>query len=742
MRARVFVPILRRLGLALFGLGILLGPGRGERAARAQTPSAPPTFPAGVEIITVDAVVLDAQGRPVGGLTRDDFRVFEDNRPQEIVGFEAFSGEPAEEASGSPSAVASNESESRSAGRAFMVLLDDLRIDPERAVSAREAAASFLERSVRDRDEVTLGTTSGDAWWSARIPEGREDLLAVLGRVKGRYVRSSSLDRLTDYEAFWINSHEDSPALASLQPDRPASAPAAAAPPDPNQAGGSIKERVKQRWKDANLCTGTSCDGMVRDLAADVDAQRKARTRAALQAVRRGLEAVAPVHGRKSLLFLSEGFIDDPNTDERGVLAAAREANAAVYFVDVRGLVALSDVGSAGDAEQYTSARDRATSAFENTVLESAGAEALAEDTGGFSVKNSNDLAMGAERIGVESRVFYLLGLHPLPGKSARDWRKLRVEVKRPGLKVRARRGYTLGAGAAADQAARKRGKKGNKDNKDNKGVPDPTVVQALDSAHDATGIPLRVIAYVFEPLPKGATRVVVAAEFDVGAIPAAEKGRGRAGKLDLSIVATHRDTGHEFRFDEVLGIRAPEAGAPTWRAVARELDLPPGVAQVRVVARDPASGALGSVSQRLDVPPGSAFRLSTPVLTDRMEPATGGAKGRPRPDLCAHRVFQAAGGLYLQFEVFGAARTGGRAAPDVTAGLTVRAPDGRVVRHAPPSPIAADPDGRLVRFVGIGLDGLEPGPYDLSLDVRDAASGERLEDHEMFTLVRDAAPR
>ena len=104
--------------------------------------------------------------------------------------------------------------------------------------------------------------------------------------------------------------------------------------------------------------------------------------------------------------------------------------------------------------------------------------------------------------------------------------------------------------------------------------------------------------------------------------------------------------------------------------------------------------------------------------------------------------MFKPAGGLYLQFEVFGAARTPDEAAPKVSAGLTVRTQDGRIVRNAPPSPITADPDGRVVRFVGIGLDGLEEGLYDLSLDVRDGVSGHRLERHEPFTLAREAAAR
>jgi VWFA-related protein len=695
--------------------------------------SSPPTFPAAVELVTVDAVVLDGKGRPVSGLAREDFVLSEDGKPVEISTFEAFAGEPAEAAAAAPAALAGNESGVRSAGRAFAIIVDDLRIPAARVEGARQAAVSFLERSVRDGDEVTLGTTSGDAWWSARIPEGREDLLAVLARVRGRYVESTSLDRMTDYEAFWINAHESSPAMAPLIPNRPGSAPAAAPTPEPNPMGGSIKERVKQRWQDLNLCTGTSCEGMVRDHAADLDGTRRARTQLTLRAVRRGLDALAPVRGRKSLLLLSEGLIDDPDSDLRGVESASREANTAVYFIDTRGLVALPGGGSAADAEPTLPPRDRLTMGFEDAVLESAGASALAEATGGFSVRNTNDLAAGADRIADESRVFYLLGFHPA-GKSTRDWRKLRLEVKRPGLTVRARKGYTLRAAAAPGDA--KPGKKGSK-----RPALDPAVARALDSAHDAADIPLRMMTYVFEPRPNGTTHVLVAAEFDGSRLGVEGKERARAARLELGILVTHRDSGRQLRSDDTMALTIAGGEAPAWRAVARDFELPPGVTQARVVLRDPASGALGSISRRFEVPAAGALRLSTPILTEHIEPATT-AQSRPRPALAVHRVFKPEGQLYCEFEVYGAARAAAQAPPRVVAGLALWTGDGRLVRRAPPTPIAADPDGRVVRLLGMALDGLAEGPYDLVLEVQDEVSGARLLDREPFALARSGGPQ
>ena len=58
--------------------------------ALAQEPRDVPTFSSGTELVTVDAVVLDDHGRPVRGLTSQDFALAEDGKPQAIVSFEPF----------------------------------------------------------------------------------------------------------------------------------------------------------------------------------------------------------------------------------------------------------------------------------------------------------------------------------------------------------------------------------------------------------------------------------------------------------------------------------------------------------------------------------------------------------------------------------------------------------------------------------------------------------------------------
>jgi hypothetical protein len=74
----------------------------------------------------------------------------------------------------------------------------------------------------------------------------------------------------------------------------------------------------------------------------------------------------------------------------------------------------------------------------------------------------------------------------------------------------------------------------------------------------------------------------------------------------------------------------------------------------------------------------------------------------------------------------------------NVTAGFSVWTRDGRLVRRAEPTAIAPDRDGRLVRTIGMAVDGWDEGAYDLVVEVRDEAGGAALEHRETFTLARD----
>ncbi|HVR69707.1 MAG TPA: VWA domain-containing protein [Vicinamibacteria bacterium] len=691
-----------------------------------------PTFSSQVDLVTVDAVVRDGRGELVRGLTADDFLLLEDGRPQPIASFEAFdapapAARPAPPATAGP--VATNRRGAEDRGRPFVLLVDDMSLAPARQEDVRRAIVRFLSDGLRDGDDVIFATTSADAWWSARMSEGREDLEALAGRVRGRNLADTGADAISEWEAFRIVHLEG---IEAGRGGAPGGAPAATFAP-----GSNMMERVRQRYLQRGVCDPLqfpdACYAMVRSRAQQVDARRRNRTRDTLAAVDRAVFALTGLRGRKSLLLLTEGFLNDSDLGlVQEVASRCREANVAVYSLDVRGLMAGLGGMSAADAGTPNAA-ELALMATEQVEFQAAGSVGLAEDTGGFALRNSNDLAGGAVRAAHESRVYYLLGYTPPAGKGPRDWRRLEVKVKRAGLTVRARKGYALrnAAEIAAADAARLAAARGS-------AAPLPVdVARAAGNAGHPDAIPLRAMAYVLDERPGGTVRTVIALEADTRRL-ANLGGDARArAVVTLAIVATHRDSGKTVHVTERVEV---EGGAERdwegWLVLGRELELPPGVNQARVVVRDEFLDRLGALTLRFVVPPPATFRMSTPLLTNRLSGAKRGAPAGPVPG--ARREFPPRGPLYCQFQVFGASGLGGRPAA-VAASVELRRRDGTLVRGTTSSAIAPAEDGRLVRLVAFPLDGMAAGDYDMVVRIEETATGRTGESVEPFRITARA---
>ena len=203
--------------LKTIGFAVLIGVSPGvwaQTAAPKATPSPSPspgmTFPSAIELVTVDAVVTDKRSGAVEGLTRDSFRVFEDGKEQEIASFEAVVLPPAP-----PSApkklrsVSTNQGAENRTGRTFIIVFDDIHLQPFQSSRAKAAIDQFLKNGTRDGDRVTLLASGGGAWWSTRMPEGYKELTALLKRLDGRDIPETGQDRVTEWEAMRIHIYRD-----------------------------------------------------------------------------------------------------------------------------------------------------------------------------------------------------------------------------------------------------------------------------------------------------------------------------------------------------------------------------------------------------------------------------------------------------------------------------------------------------------------------------------------------------
>jgi VWFA-related protein len=686
--------------------------------------AATPTFPSQIEIVTVDAVVVDGKGNPVTGLRREDFLLSQDGVVQPIESFEPVELPSLPETGATPRhpPVAANTRAELRSGRVFAIVFDDMHLSQLQAYRAKQAIAQFLDKGVREGDRVVLMATSGQASWTARMRADRDELLAVMKRLDGRrMLETSNLDRMTDYEAMRIVQYRDT----------------------------SVGQRVMRRFDDAGVLNQPGLSGQdkydtsgaqrygsnvshpyVELRAQEVYDLALTRTKITLQSIERLLEGLGAVKGRKSLILVSEGFILDPTVrDSREVVRAARKANVAIYFLDTRGLEGTSSLYGA-ELGVAPVAQDIGP-LLADLSFEAQGSEELASATGGFTVKNTNDLAGGIVRISNELRAYYLLGYHPPQSLEDGRFHKIEVRVNRKNVEVRARRGYY----------APEPGKPAARPDKDE--TLDPDLRRAVDAPFELDGVPLRMTAYALGETLVGTSKVVVAAEVDLRNM-AFEKQEDRlVDAVDLLLFVTHRETGEVVQYPETLAMRLkPETLERTpWYPLVREFDLGPGAYQAKLVVRDQKGGKLGSVFHSFTVPDRTGFSAATPVLSKKL-----GADAQDpqafRPVIQVSRSFPVGGRLYCQIEVFNAQKDVETGKAQVTQGFTLRTSDGSIVLEAAPTPISPSPKGGLTRLMGIPLDGLRPGEYEIEIHLKDQMAGKTLELREPLSLVAaDSAP-
>ena len=548
----------------------------------------------------------------------------------------------------------------------------------------RAALRRFLDEEVREGDWVTLMAPEKQLWWTARTGWEIRQLRKAVDGVKGLYTWDPFRDGVSDWTAVCMEEYDDKEMCNIGPAGGAAPAAARAATFKPHGDTGSL------------IGQGPASGGT---LGMDEKASgAKRRISVTLDGLRQALDSLVPLRGHKSVILFSEGFVLLPKMQGyRELIDAARRANVAIHFIDPRGL-------QSGFSAEFQDA----PSTFFGTRrdLDAAGSGDLADATGGHTFAG-NDPVRELRQVAAESEAYYLLGYSPDAPRFGE--RKLRVRVRGEGLTVHARSRYYVSRPAEEAKIAERNRKRGEK-----AGFGEEALL-AMKAVPDATDVPLRASALFFDATAKGEVATLLAAE-----VPAVDGGHRR-----LKVVAEARraeggpPVQEQFE-SEVEG----RSGPPI--VLARQWPLPAGVWQVRFLVLDPRTGKVGTALHTFEVPDPKAFRMSTPLVTNRLEETDEGR----RPRLQLDRRFGGAGVVYCQFSVYGASAAPG----PVTSSWVLRRGD-EIVRETAATLIQRTPDGRVTRTVGVSLDGADPGEYTLVLRVTDEATGRTLTRTEAFTV-------
>jgi len=397
-----------------------------QQAPTPPTPVASPspatqTLPAAEDVVRittnlvqVDAVVTDKNGKPVTDLGPDEVRIFEDGHAQKITNFSfilAQSSPTPLTAKAAPNdkflgPVPTTALHPEQVRRTIALVVDDLGLSFESTYYVRRALKKFVDEQMQPTDLVAIIRTSSGIGALQQFTSDKRQLYAAIERVR------------------WYMSGRSG--VASFAP------------------------------MDSNAGQNDQVGSAAEDLDAFREDLFSVGTLGAVSYVVRGLKDLP---GRKSILLISDGFRiysrDDPNRNFRTLYALRRlideagRASVVIYTMNATGLPTLmlsaADATGERSADQVEQAlSDRRTQAFESQE----GLTYLAHETGGIAIQNNNDLGGGIKRVMEDQKGYYLIGYRPDESTfdtktGRRTFHKLTLKVLRPGkFSVRMRNGF------------------------------------------------------------------------------------------------------------------------------------------------------------------------------------------------------------------------------------------------------------------------------------------------------------
>jgi VWFA-related protein len=382
---------------------------------RAQGDQDRPTFTVSVDLITTDMIARDAKtGQFVADLKPPEIEVYEDGVKQTIASIELIHGGRPYSVLGLPAAPAAegiilprNKPTSDTAGRVFLVFIDDLHLDFQQTSKTRVLLQDLLKILIHDGDMFGIVST-GTSSLSIQLTYDRQVLDAAIERVSGGGLKPKEIIegaqgpngptelRHRAHVAF-STAYDLMKNLEKLQNRRKAVLYISSGY-DFNPFERGRLEETARRWHVDNAD----------DLQTDPFYRNE-----------QSQQALAAADLVRELAELTR---------------AANRANATFYTIDPRGLVAGQDIDQEVNAQDWN-AHLRETQAS---------LRVLAEETGGFAVVNQNDFGKALRRIDAETSDYYVIGYYSNNPDPLKRTRKLEVRTSRPGLTVAARTEYSL----------------------------------------------------------------------------------------------------------------------------------------------------------------------------------------------------------------------------------------------------------------------------------------------------------
>ena len=552
------------------------------------------TFSTTTNIVIVNVSVLDRNGRPVENLTKDDFLLFEDGKPQKLQAVDlqhlkndvlppverSLQQRPQQPQGYNPAAeqkTASTKLLSKYQDRRLMVMLFDFSsMQPAEQIRAKQAAIKFLTTQMTSSDEVSVMIYGNELKTIQDFTSDRDLLIGAI-------------------QQFRIGDSSENASAADTGADTQ------------DLSGQFVADETEFNIFNADL-----------KLAALQDAAR----------------SLSQYPEKKALIYISSGIQKsgvDNQSQLRATVNTAVRANVAFYPIDARGLSALVPGGDA--TQQGAVGTNLYSGAGQNTLRQNffnqqETLSTLAIDTGGKALLDSNDLTDGIRQVQQDFTSYYVLSY--VSSNQAQDGRYRRIQVKLAprDATLRAKLNYREGYYAPATFARRSEVDK------------EAELSQALMSDNPITDLPIAVEVDYFR-LEKDKYFAPISVKVPGSALEFHKKGAKQATELDFiaDVFDARNRSAATVRDTIPLKVDQSTAGQVIQKSIQYDtgVTLTPGTYKLRFVARENGEGKTGTFETSFTIPDlrnEKTLRTSSLIVSNQREAVAaqvGGVKNNKK---------------------------------------------------------------------------------------------------------------
>ena len=646
------------------------------------------------EVVLVNVIARDKKGNLVRDLKKEDFTVYEDGQKQQLSSFDFENVDELATAGGAVPTVT---------GAASTGGLLSTKANETLEARDRRLMLLFFDFSAMEPDEIDRAVDAGKKYVQANMQPA--DMVALVS-----LATSMRLDL-----DFTDNKVKILSALSAYN----------------DSAGRGFETGTTGSAEGTAETSGayTPDDTDYNTFSAD-------RKLLALQSL---LQTMGRISQKKSLIYFSNGISQsgvDNQSALRAATAAAVKANVSIYPVDVRGLTAFPPGGQAQAASLHGQSAYSGASVLNDLNGNASSQETLytlAADTGGKPFMDTNDLSGVFRQVQKDTSAYYVLGYTSTNHWKDGHFRRLKVQVNRPDIKLDYRSGYYADRDfehmKRADREQQLEDELVAELPQTDVAVYAGTAYFRQDDSHYYLGVSLVVpgshIPFVQEKDKDNATIDIIGQVQEGGKLP--------VGRL--------RDTA-KLAVDSAQQVRRKNVQYNTGFVLA------PGNYHLKFIVRENRTGRMGSFETDVRIPDlrKAPLRMSSVVLSSQRVPAS--QKKRTFQPLVSEQtelvpsvthVFTQEQRLYLQYEIYDAAKAkpsasasggsenkSGHQAVRVLTSIEFLQGDAKVYET---KPIVAQeitaPDRKAVVFqMEIPLQSLKPGFYTCQINVIDDVAG------------------